>query len=353
MNLTRRANSGIVVTLVSQSRHGVSGPAAGLAVMVYVGIQALGFEAYLLSVIVCGVVQVCASYMKAGVIAHYFPSSVIKGMLAGIGIILILKQIPHALGYDQSYEGELSFFQLDGHNTFTEIGYALRALSPGAMIITAASLAILLLWQRPVVQRNRFARAVPAPLIVVMLGVILGGRLGYTLFYGWANIAADPLYILKIWEGGMSFHGGLVGVIAAMWLFARRRQRPFFDVADFVAPLVPLGLAAGRLGNFVNGELWGKPTDLPWGMIFPAADELPRHPNPLYEAFLEGFVLFIILWWFSSKPRARMATIALFFIGTEISRATLRELRGAVLVQGLLLWLVVAPLTLLLITNLV
>ena len=165
-------SGGIVVTLVSQSRHGVSGPAAGLAVMVYAGIEALGFEAYLLSVIVCGVVQIAAGFLKAGVIAHYFPSSVIKGMLAGIGIILILKQIPHALGYDQSFEGELEFLQLDGHNTFTEIGYAFRAFSPGAMLVTATSLALLLLWQRPIFKQNRFTRAIPAPLLVVILGIV-------------------------------------------------------------------------------------------------------------------------------------------------------------------------------------
>lgn len=165
-------SGGIVVTLVSRSRHGVSGPAAGLAVMVYAGIEALGFEAYLLAVIICGIVQVAAGFLRAGVIAHYFPSSVIKGMLAGIGIILILKQIPHALGYDQSFEGELEFLQLDGRNTFSEILYALRAFSPGAMIVTAASLAILLLWQHPGFKRNRVARAIPAPLLVVILGVV-------------------------------------------------------------------------------------------------------------------------------------------------------------------------------------
>ena len=164
---------GIVVTLVSRSRHGVSGPAAGLAVMVAAGIETLGFEAYLLAVVICGVVQLAAAFLKAGVIAHYFPSSVIKGMLAGIGIILILKQIPHALGYDHSWEGELEFLQRDGHNTFTEIGYALQALSPGAIIVTALSLTILLSWQHPVVKRTRVGQALPAPLLVVLLGIML------------------------------------------------------------------------------------------------------------------------------------------------------------------------------------
>ncbi|MDH3622553.1 MAG: SulP family inorganic anion transporter [Myxococcales bacterium] len=166
-------SGGIVVTLFSRSRLGVSGPAAGLAVVVAVGIESLGFEAYLLAVIVCGIVQVLAAFLKAGVIAHYFPSSVIKGMLAGIGIILILKQIPHALGYDQSWEGELSFFQLDGRNTFSEIGYALSALSPGAIIVTVASLTIIILWQSPSFKTRGVARALPAPLLVVLLGIVL------------------------------------------------------------------------------------------------------------------------------------------------------------------------------------
>lgn len=166
-------SGGIVVTLFSKSRHGVSGPAAGLAVMVAVGIEQLGFEAYLLAVIICGVVQVVAGFLKAGVIAHYFPSSVIKGMLAGIGIVLILKQIPHALGYDASWEGELEFLQSDGQNTFSEIRYAFGALSPGAVIVTVASLAILLAWQSSRIKQSRVGKALPAPLLVVMLGVLL------------------------------------------------------------------------------------------------------------------------------------------------------------------------------------
>jgi len=171
-------SGGIVVTLFSRSRHGVSGPAAGLAVMVAAGIETLGLETYLLAVIVCGVVQVAAGFARAGVIAHYFPSSVIKGMLAGIGIILILKQVPHALGYDQSFEGELEFFQLDGHNTFSEIGFALRALSPGAIMVSVASLGILLLWQRPSFKQSRIAKALPAPLLVVLLGIGFNRTLG-------------------------------------------------------------------------------------------------------------------------------------------------------------------------------
>lgn len=171
-------SGGIVVTLFSGSRLGVSGPAAGLAVLVAAGIEELGFEAYLLVVVFCGIVQLVAGFAKAGVIAHYFPSSVIKGMLAGIGIILVLKQIPHALGYDQSWEGELEFSQLDGHNTFSEIGYALEAFSLGAIVVTVLSLAILLVWQHPAVKNRKFAKALPAPLLVVVLGITLNWLFG-------------------------------------------------------------------------------------------------------------------------------------------------------------------------------
>ncbi len=148
-----------------------------------------------------------------------------------------------------------------------------------------------------------------------VLGVILGGRLGYILFYKPGDYLSHPLDILKVWEGGMSFHGGFLGVTLAMALFARSRQLRWLSVTDFIAPLVPLGLAAGRLGNFINGELWGRPTNLPWGMIFPYADALPRHPSQLYQLAGEGILLFIILWIFASKPRHVGAVSAVFLMG--------------------------------------
>ena len=144
------------------------------------------------------------------------------------------------------------------------------------------------------------------------MGVILGGRLGYALFYDLPVYAADPLKILRVWEGGMSFHGGLIGVMLATWLFGRRNGKSFFQLMDFIAPLVPIGLGAGRIGNFINGELWGKVSDVSWAMVFPTGGPLPRHPSQLYQFALEGVALFVILWAYSRKPRPTMAVSGLF-----------------------------------------
>ncbi len=147
-----------------------------------------------------------------------------------------------------------------------------------------------------------------------VLGVIVGGRLGYVLFYNFDVLPQDPLMLLRLWEGGMSFHGGLIGVLLAAWWYAHKLGEPFLRIGDFVAPMIPIGLGAGRIGNWINGELWGKPTDLPWAMIFPVADYLPRHPSQLYQAFLEGVVLFTVLWLFSRKPRPTGMISGLFLL---------------------------------------
>jgi len=146
------------------------------------------------------------------------------------------------------------------------------------------------------------------------LGVILGGRLGYVLFYDFSNFIEHPLSVFRVWEGGMSFHGGAIGVAIALWIYSRRYKKHWVDVIDFAVPLVPIGLGAGRLGNFINGELWGRVTTVPWGMVFPTGGPHPRHPSQIYEFFLEGVVLFIILWWFSSKRRPRGSVTALFLL---------------------------------------
>jgi phosphatidylglycerol:prolipoprotein diacylglycerol transferase len=151
-----------------------------------------------------------------------------------------------------------------------------------------------------------------------VLGVIIGGRLGYVLFYKPGYYAAHPLEALMVWKGGMSFHGGLLGVIAALALFAQRRGRAFFDVTDLVAPCVPTGLAAGRIGNFINGELWGRAADpsLPWAMVFPQSGSMvPRHPSQLYQVALEGLLLFVALWWYARSPRERGRVSGFFLVG--------------------------------------
>ena len=153
-----------------------------------------------------------------------------------------------------------------------------------------------------------------------LIGVILGGRLGYVLFYKLSDYVAHPLGIFALWEGGMSFHGGFLGVLVAMAVFCRKTGKSWLDVMDFVAPLCPLGLGAGRMGNFINAELWGRAADVPWAMVFPRVDALPRHPSQLYEFALEGIVFFIVLWWFSSKPRPRGAVSGLFLIGYGVFR---------------------------------
>lgn len=152
-------------------------------------------------------------------------------------------------------------------------------------------------------------------LFYIALGVILGGRLGYVLFYQPGYYLAHPWEIPFLWQGGMSFHGGFLGVLLAVWLFARKTGKRWLQVTDFIAPLVTIGLGAGRMGNFINGELWGRPTDVPWGMVFPHVDMLPRHPSQLYEFGLEGVALFILLWWYASKPRPIGAVSAMFLIG--------------------------------------
>ena len=153
------------------------------------------------------------------------------------------------------------------------------------------------------------------------MGVVLGGRLGYVLFYKPAYYLSHPLEIFFIWQGGMAFHGGLLGVIIAIVLFCRRRQLRFWPVIDFVAPLVPLGLAAGRLGNFINGELWGRASTVPWAMVFPqAGDGLARHPSQLYQFAGEGLLLFALLWWYSSSPRPARAVSGMFLLGYGIFR---------------------------------
>jgi phosphatidylglycerol:prolipoprotein diacylglycerol transferase len=156
-----------------------------------------------------------------------------------------------------------------------------------------------------------------------VLGVVIGGRIGYALFYKADYYLQHPLEVLMVWKGGMSFHGGMLGVIAAMILFARQRERPWLEVTDLIAPCVPTGLASGRIGNFINGELWGRAADpsLPWAMIFPqSGSDLPRHPSQLYQFALEGLLLFVLLWFYAGRQRPTGQVSGAFLFGYGVFR---------------------------------
>ncbi len=171
------------------------------------------------------------------------------------------------------------------------------------------------------------------------LGVVVGGRAGYVLFYNFGQFLQDPLWLFKVWTGGMSFHGGLIGVIVVMLVHARKLGIGFWRLADFVAPLVPTGLGAGRLGNFIGGELWGRATDAPWGMVFPRDPEhLLRHPSQLYQFALEGVALFLIVWLFSARPRPTMAVSGLFVMCYGVFRFVVEFVREPDAQLGFLAW---------------
>ena len=161
----------------------------------------------------------------------------------------------------------------------------------------------------------------------IFLGVIAGARVGYVLFYDLFILLEDPLELFRIWNGGMSFHGGLLGVLLAFWCFARKSRRSFLEISDFIAPLIPPGLFFGRIGNFINAEHWGTPSNLPWAMIFPGAGLLPRHPSQLYEAALEGIVLFTILWVASSRKQGRGLVSGLFALLYGVFRCVMELVR--------------------------
>lgn len=213
------------------------------------------------------------------------------------------------------------------HPQFDPVAIALGPISVrwyGLMYLLAF---VLFMWLGRVHAQRRpelgwDAQQIDDLLLYGMIGVVAGGRLGEVLFFQPGYYLSHPAEILAIWKGGMSFHGGFLGVLVAMWLCGRRTGKTFWQVTDFIAPLVPTGLAAGRIGNFINGELWGRPVDwdLPWAMIFPWVDALPRHPSQLYQAAGEGLLLFAILWLYSARPRAAGQVSALFLMGYGVLR---------------------------------
>jgi len=179
---------------------------------------------------------------------------------------------------------------------------------------------VLLIWRVKRFNYGLDSEAVSDLVFYVALGVILGGRLGYMLFYDFPVMIHHPSSILKVYQGGMSFHGGLIGICLALWIFAKRKGIPCLVLTDLLAPIGPIGLALGRFGNFINGELYGRITDVPWAMVFPNGGPYPRHPSMLYELFLEGIVLFVFLWIYTLKPRAAGMASGLFLIGYSIFR---------------------------------
>ncbi len=337
--LVAGVTGGIVVSIFSGSRVGVSGPAAGLAVMVAAGIEKMGLSGYLVVVIVAGVVQLLAGFLRAGVIAHYFPSSVIKGMLAGIGCILILKQIPHALGYDASWEGELEFFQRDGHNTFTEIGYALSSLSPGAILVTIVSLAILILWQRPALQRYRVAKALPGPLVVVLTALGLNALFEQSV----PALRISPEHLVTVPLAGSvdqflsNFHRpdfSLLGHLEAyttalsLALIASLETLLSVEATDKLDPEKRVTstnreLKAQGVGNIVSGLLGGIPVTQ---VIVRSSANVDAGAKTRRAAFIHGVLLLVcvtaIPGILNKIPLACLAAI-LLVIGYKLARISL------------------------------
>jgi len=206
--------------------------------------------------------------------------------------------------------------------TFPEFNPVVISLGPlsihwyGVMYIIAFGGAWVLASYRRNMKPNQWSTDQISDLIFYgAIGAVVGGRLGSVFFYNFDRFLEDPLWVFRVWEGGMSFHGGLLGVGVALYFYSKSLRKGFWETIDFIVPFVPFGLGAGRIGNFIGGELWGRPTDVPWGMVFPHVDQLPRHPSQLYEVALEGVALFILLWWFSSNPRPRLAVSGVFALG--------------------------------------
>ena len=223
------------------------------------------------------------------------------------------------------------------HPQFDPIALSLGPLAIhwyGLMYVVAFGLFLWLAARRtrmaPFAEAGWTRREVEDLLFFGVLGVIVGGRLGYVFFYKPDHYLGHPLEALMVWKGGMSFHGGLLGVIVAMALYARRRGRRFLEVTDLVAPCVPTGLAAGRIGNFINGELWGRAADasLPWAMVFPqSGTTIPRHPSQLYQAALEGLLLFVLLWLYARTPRELGRVSGAFLVGYGVLRFVVEYFR--------------------------
>jgi MFS superfamily sulfate permease-like transporter len=330
---------GIVVGALSGSQLGVSGPAAGLAVIVLTAIQELGaFEIFLLAVVLGGVFQLLLGYAKAGIIGYYFPSSVIKGMLSGIGIIIILKQIPHAFGYDKDYEGDLSFMQPDGHNTFSELYYMLEAISPGAVIISVLSMAILILWERPFMKRISIFKIVQGPLVVVTLGIILN-----LVFQSMSSVSlrADQVVAIPVAESIGGFFsqftfpdfshiinpniwitGITIAVVASLETLLCLEATDKLDPMKRVTP-ANRELKAQGVGNIISGLVGGLPITQ---VIVRSSTNIQSGGRTKMSAILHGVILLacamVIPAVLNLIPLASLAAI-LFMVGYKLAKPTL------------------------------
>lgn len=326
---------GLVISLLSDSALGVSGPAAGLVAIVIVAIQDLGFESFLLAVSIAGLIQLALGFARAGIIGYYFPSSVIKGMLAAIGLIIILKQIPHALGYDQDYEGDLSFRQEDGYNTFSEIGHAMELLTPGAVIITLVCLAILILWERPFMKKVKAFSIIQGPLVAVIVGIILN-----LIFKGFPNLLLEPEHIVAIpvASGFSSFVNQFslpdfsaitnvqvytVGLTLA--IVASIESLLCAEATDKLDPYkrttnLNTELKAQGVGNIVSGLIGGLPVTQ---VIVRSSTNIQSGGKTRAAAFFHGILLFLCVALIPNIlnliPLASLAAI-LFMVGYKLAK---------------------------------
>jgi len=329
---------GIVVGAISGSQLGVSGPAAGLAVIVLTAIQDLGaYEIFLMAVVIGGIIQLILGFLKAGIIGYYFPSSVIKGMLAGIGIIIILKQIPHAVGYDMDYEGSLAFNQPDGHNTFSELFYMFQAISPGALFITLISMAILILWEQPFMKAKSFAKIIQGPLVAVISAIVLGLILQSTPY----ALKAEQMVSIPVADSIAGFFGQFtlpdfsqltnpaiyitgitIAVVASLETLLCLEATDKLDPYKRVSP-ANLELKAQGIGNIISGMIGGLPITQ---VIVRSSTNIQSGGKSKLSAIAHGFLLILSAMLIPNLlnmiPLASLAAI-LFLVGYKLAKPVL------------------------------
>ena len=329
---------GIIVGAISGSQLGVSGPAAGLAVIVLTAIQDLGaYEIFLMAVVIGGIIQLGLGFAKAGIIGYYFPSSVIKGMLAGIGVIIILKQIPHAVGYDMDYEGSLAFNQPDGHNTISELFYMFQAISPGAVIITLISMAILILWEQPFMKAKSFAKVIQGPLVVVISAIVIGLILQPTSY----ALKTEQMVSIPVADSISGFFsqftfpdfsqltnpavyitGITIAVVASLETLLCLEATDKLDPYKRVSP-ANLELKAQGVGNIVSGLIGGLPITQ---VIVRSSTNIQSGGKSKASAIFHGFLLILSAMLIPNIlnliPLASLAAI-LFLVGYKLARPVL------------------------------